>query len=166
LARAGRPTAVWTGTRMIVWGGSIYDMYAGSYTETNTGRIYDPATDSWKATSTTGAPPAASGHTAVWTGSRMIVWGGYSREGWRSTGGVYDPATDTWTLTSLSGAPSGRGYTPRFGRVPGFWRRAASGVSARAPATESESRTAARRGADDIRLMPAPGPSGLRERSG
>jgi N-acetylneuraminic acid mutarotase len=110
LARAGRPTAVWTGTRMIVWGGSIYDMYAGSYTETNTGRIYDPATDSWKATSTTGAPPAASGHTAVWTGSRMIVWGGYSREGWRSTGGVYDPATDTWTLTSLSGAPSGRGY--------------------------------------------------------
>ena len=32
--------------------------------------------DSWTATSTTNAPTARSGHTAVWTGSEMIVWGG------------------------------------------------------------------------------------------
>lgn len=32
--------------------------------------------DTWIATSTTNAPSARAGHTAVWTGSEMIVWGG------------------------------------------------------------------------------------------
>ena len=32
--------------------------------------------DTWTATSTTNAPTARAGHTAVWTGSEMIVWGG------------------------------------------------------------------------------------------
>jgi hypothetical protein len=58
---------VWTGSRMIVWGG--YNGYG-------TGGIYDPATDSWAPVSTTGAPSGRVYHTAVWTGSRMIVWGG------------------------------------------------------------------------------------------
>ena len=42
----------------------------------NTGGRYDPATDSWRPTSTQNAPSARSGPTAVWTGSEMIVWGG------------------------------------------------------------------------------------------
>ena len=36
-----------------------------------------PCTDQWTATSTTNAPSARDGHTAVWTGSEMIVWGGF-----------------------------------------------------------------------------------------
>ena len=55
---------------MIVWGG-----YDGSYL--NTGGKYNPDTDSWTATSTTNAPTARELHTAVWTGSQMIVWGGW-----------------------------------------------------------------------------------------
>ena len=55
---------------MIVWGGY------GAGIETNTGGRYNPSTDSWTATSTTNAPAARYGHTAVWTGSEMIVWGG------------------------------------------------------------------------------------------
>ena len=43
----------------------------------NTGGRYNPGTDSWTATSTTNAPTARHCHTAVWTGSEMIVWGGY-----------------------------------------------------------------------------------------
>ena len=35
-----------------------------------------PCTDQWGATSTTNAPSARFSHTAVWTGSEMIVWGG------------------------------------------------------------------------------------------
>ena len=35
-----------------------------------------PCTDQWGATSTANAPYARSFHTAVWTGSEMIVWGG------------------------------------------------------------------------------------------
>ena len=64
-------TAVWTGSEMIVWGGSFL----------NTGGRYNPATDSWTATTITNAPSARSVHTAVWTGSEMIVWGGFSYDG-------------------------------------------------------------------------------------
>src|SRR5438132_3206892 len=32
--------------------------------------------DAWSATSTVNAPSAREWHTAVWTGSEMIVWGG------------------------------------------------------------------------------------------
>ena len=65
-------TAVWTGSEMIVWGG--YD--ASPAYVLNTGGRYNPSTDSWTATSTTNAPTGRRGHTAVWTGSEMIVWGG------------------------------------------------------------------------------------------
>src|SRR5437899_6290546 len=34
--------------------------------------------DTWTATSTTNAPAARDTHTAVWTGSEMIVWGGWN----------------------------------------------------------------------------------------
>jgi hypothetical protein len=36
----------------------------------------DCADDAWTATSTTEAPDGRIDHTAVWTGSEMIVWGG------------------------------------------------------------------------------------------
>ena len=93
-------TAVWTGSEMIVWGGS-------SPTIVNTGGKYNPSTDSWSATTTVSAPSPRDLHTAVWTGSEMIVWGGY--DGSRvNTGGKYNPTTDSWTATSTSGAPVGR----------------------------------------------------------
>jgi hypothetical protein len=72
-----------------------------------TGGIYDPATDTWTHTSVAGAPAARTAHGAVWTGSRMMVWGGQTSGVWPSTGGLYDPATDTWAPTSTEGAPPG-----------------------------------------------------------
>ena len=32
--------------------------------------------DSWSATSTFGAPAPRRGHTAIWTGTEILVWGG------------------------------------------------------------------------------------------
>src|SRR5881628_2871577 len=86
---------------MIVWGG-----FNGSYL--NTGGRYNPGTDSWTATSTTSAPAARQQHTAVWTGSEMIVWGGTDGSSFFNTGGRYNPGTDSWTATSTTGAPAGR----------------------------------------------------------
>ena len=74
----------------------------------NTGGKYNPSTDSWTATSTTNAPAARDYHTAVWTGSEMIVWGGLGDSGDANTGGRYNPSTDSWTATSTTNAPSGR----------------------------------------------------------
>jgi hypothetical protein len=61
--------------------------------------------DSWTAASTTNAPSARNRHTAVWTGSEMIVWGG---DPLSNTGGRYNPSTDSWTATSTTNAPSAR----------------------------------------------------------
>ena len=68
----------------------------------------DCADDTWTATSTVNAPDARSDHTLVWTGSEMIVWGGYDGNSDVNTGGRYDPATDSWTPTSITNAPIGR----------------------------------------------------------
>jgi N-acetylneuraminic acid mutarotase len=69
--------------------------------------------DTWTATSTTNAPSARAGHTAVWTGSEMIVWGGaFGFPNYLNTGGKYNPTTDSWTATSTTNAPSARvGHT-------------------------------------------------------
>ena len=68
---------------MIVWGGD-------ALTLSKTGGRYNPSTDSWMATSTTSAPDNRDYHTAVWTGSEMIVWGG-DNDGpvYFNTGGRY-----------------------------------------------------------------------------
>ncbi len=94
---------------MIDWGGND-----GSFTNTtyfNTGSRYNPSTDSWTATTTSVAPSRRSGHTAIWTGTEMIVWGGYYGS-YLNTGGRYDPSIDSWTASSTIWAPSGRiGHT-------------------------------------------------------
>ncbi|MEN3330682.1 MAG: hypothetical protein V7641_47, partial [Blastocatellia bacterium] len=94
-----RHTAVWTGSEMIIWGGT------DNSTLYNTGARYNPSTSSWTATSTTGAVPSPRAlHTAVWTGTEMIVWGGDDPGGFASTGGRYNPSTNSWTATSTTGA--------------------------------------------------------------
>src|SRR5262249_19290751 len=74
----------------------------------STGGRYDPATDTWRAISTDGAPSARTSHTAVWTESEMIVWGGSSGGIFLYPGGRYDPETDTWATTGTVGVPSAR----------------------------------------------------------
>ena len=105
-AARGDHTAVWTGSEMIVWGGTFFDGQNNHYL--NTGGRYNPATDTWTATSTTNAPSGRFRLTAVWTGSEMIVWGGWDDTNPFNTGGRYNPSTDTWTATSTTNVPGGR----------------------------------------------------------
>src|SRR5438552_1623154 len=114
-------TAVWTGSEMIVWGGNDgcrVTNTGGRYcaqpsttpTPTPTPTQTPPSTcvfDNWTATSRTNAPTARDSHTAVWTGSEMIVWGG-GGSSFGPTGGRYNPSTDTWTATSTANAPTAR----------------------------------------------------------
>ena len=109
-------SAVWTGSEMIVWGGGIPLPPRGRYNPSitllcdfNTGGRYNPSTDTWTVTSTTNAPAGRFAHTAVWTGSEMVVWGGHDGIGaYFDTGGRYNPSTDSWTATSTTGAPDPR----------------------------------------------------------
>ena len=100
-------TAVWTGSEMIVWGGTGGPI--GSCIRFNTGGRYNPSSDSWTPTSTTNAPDPRNAHTAVWTGSEMIVWGGFACGPiYFNTGGRYNPSTNSWTATNTTNAPSSR----------------------------------------------------------
>ena len=103
-------TAVWTGSEMIVWGGDDGIFFRAASWISDTGGRYNPGTDSWTTTSTINAPAARNLHTAVWTGSEMIVWGGFGDSGGLNTGGRYNPGTDSWTATSTTNAPDGRAY--------------------------------------------------------
>ena len=56
--------------------------------------------DMWDNGSLDDGPSPMASHTAVWTGSLMLVWTGKNfSEGW-----LYDPAADTWTLISTANA--------------------------------------------------------------
>ena len=100
-------TALWTGSEMIIWGG--YNVTNNQLNTLNTGGRYNPATDSWMATSGTNAPTGRDFHTAVWTGSEMIVWGGYNYPACDlNSGGRYNPTADSWTPTNTVNAPLAR----------------------------------------------------------
>ena len=101
-------TAVWTGSEMIVWGGARCNAFLATCL-LDTGGRYIPGIDSWMATTTTNAPAARSGHTAVWTGTEMVVWGGGGPNGFTfNSGGKYNPATGSWTPTNTTNAPFAR----------------------------------------------------------
>jgi len=110
---------------MIVWGGHADSNYP------NTGARYKTILSSWTATSMAGAcPTPRTGHSAVWTGREMIVWGGTSWNHAKAAGGLYrfisiqlSPATlpdgrvgmpYSQTLTASGGTPP---YT--FAVAPG-----------------------------------------------
>ena len=101
-------SVAWTGSRMIVWGGR--DGFALTISTVNTGGAHDPVADGWTLTNVATAPVARTWHTAVWDGSRMIVWGGRNSLTVSpvQSGGRYAPAGDSWAATTTSGAPSGR----------------------------------------------------------
>jgi N-acetylneuraminic acid mutarotase len=96
-------TAVWTGSRMIVWGGNV-----DSITLLADGEIYDPATDTWTGVNGFGEPSARSGHIAVWTGTYMVIWGGYDGANFLDTGGRYDPSGDQWLGVAPAPASNAR----------------------------------------------------------
>jgi hypothetical protein len=109
----GNHTAVWTGSRMIIWGGEIDPSLVG------TGAAYDPVTNTWTATSAMNAPLPTRCHSAVWTGSEMILFGGQLNTSLgcgtssTGTGARYNPAGDTWNpmaaapvSSTLAGAPA------------------------------------------------------------
>jgi hypothetical protein len=90
---------------MLVWGGF------GGTVNLSDGGYFNPTTNAWAATVTVGAPYARSIHSVVWSGTEMIVWGGYSGVS-LGLGGRYGPLTGIWAATTNTGTPPNRsGHT-------------------------------------------------------
>jgi N-acetylneuraminic acid mutarotase len=113
----GGHTAVWTGTDLIVWGGTTSSGISGvpspSYL-VNSGARFNPSNGRWYPVASASAPTPRLNHRAVWTGREMLVWGGEgligdrARVGMLNSGGCYDLATDTWRAMDTNGAPLAR----------------------------------------------------------
>jgi len=69
--------AVWTGKKLIVWGGLTVSE-SSRLEPSNTGGIYDPATNTWEPISPEGAPPARCNHTMIWMEDvgKVLIAGG------------------------------------------------------------------------------------------
>ncbi len=95
-------SAIWSECKMVIWGGGNG---SGSNYLLNSGGIYNPVNDSWDSTTTSGAPAARSYHTAVWTGSAMIIWGG-TNVNYLNTGGKYTNPTLVGIGVAIGKIPS------------------------------------------------------------
>lgn len=93
-------SAIWTGEEMLVWGGSSETESGSVESGLSDGAAYEPATDTWRTVAD--APIEARAlHTSVWTGDRMVVWGGTCAiDCYLPDGAVYDPAVDEWKEVS------------------------------------------------------------------
>ena len=81
---------------MIAWGGTDGANYF------STGGRYDPSSDSWMPLSMADCPSGRASHTAVWTGTEMIVWGGGSTA-YLNTGGRYSPGAPLQPMAGNNG---------------------------------------------------------------
>lgn len=113
---------VWTGSSVLVWGGSDRVVVGADVERPDTryysdGARYSPSSDTW--TRMSPAPLAGrSNYRAVWTGTEMIVVGGMTQTARTSADvAAYDPGSDRWrTLPELPIAPD-PGSPPAFEAV-------------------------------------------------
>jgi hypothetical protein len=118
-------TAVWTGSKAIFYGGYSYFRLGpgpGGYGfgTGNSVTIHDPVSKSWSSIAGDAISGGRYGHRAVWTGSRMLVYGGnYSKRNYDSNFNIvevhetrnslvaYDPAVNTWEMMGSLPANAG-----------------------------------------------------------
>jgi N-acetylneuraminic acid mutarotase len=98
-------TAVWAGDRFIVWGGEG----TGGDLDNGAQLIFSNGVpSSWVPMNSVSAPLPRRDHSAVWTGDRLIVWGGRSGESPLSDGAAYDATANVWQAMSTGSAPAPR----------------------------------------------------------
>jgi hypothetical protein len=93
-------TAVWSGTELIVWGGTALNAIEGS------GGRLNLTSGVWTPTATAGptVPSGRQGAGAVFAGVELFVWGGFTYNGsvytYLNSGARYRPVTNAWTAMS------------------------------------------------------------------
>ena len=97
--------------KIYVIGGRVGAAFIGVASNTDVVEEYDPATDSWSPTSLIGAPSPRAGHGSVWTGSRVVIWGGYQGSTPLNSGGSYDPSVTAGRRPRSRARPHPEGRT-------------------------------------------------------
>ena len=73
--------------------------------------------DTWTPTTLTNAPDCPLSHSAVWTGTEMIIWGGYGNGAYLNTGARYNPAPTAGHTPARSTSPKPELLTRQCGPV-------------------------------------------------
>ena len=107
----GNYLAVWTGTRMLIWGNT-------ESLATTDGALYDPAVGGWRTMPSAPIGPRW-GYSLTWTGAEAIVFGGVDTASGdaMADGAAFNPNTDMWRR--LPAAP----ITPRRGHIAAWTGR-------------------------------------------
>ena len=104
-----KPSVVWSGSEMLVFGG---DAETGPASDPRAAAAYTPDTDSWRDLPL--APQAgARDMSAVWTGKEAIFWGGNAGPTNPTSGVAYAPALNRWREITAAPQP-GRNYSLAF----------------------------------------------------
>lgn len=108
-------TALIADSTMIIWGGTACsgNPTCGTPALTNTGGVFHIASNTWQSGGTDTAsydtPSPRSMHSAIWTDSSMIIWGGFDGTQSLNTGGRYTPGNPgNWSTVSTINAPPPR----------------------------------------------------------
>jgi N-acetylneuraminic acid mutarotase len=101
LAPRSDAVIAWSGKEVVIWGGQKQGSLDGFGDEFDDGALYDPVKDTWKPMAAWPLAPRF-GARAVWTGTRLVVWGGASAEAGEdppplADGAAYDPGSNRWT---------------------------------------------------------------------
>jgi hypothetical protein len=81
-------STIWADSHMIIWGGRSRGSEAPG--PVATGHLYAPSTDTWSLAADPGPLlPPRYGHSAVWTGEAMIVWGGQDERLYLHSGAAF-----------------------------------------------------------------------------
>jgi hypothetical protein len=118
IAPRGDHISIWTGSRLVVWGGGVEGPRSGTHSFGD-GASYDPTTRVWTPMAPSPLEPRSL-HTAVWTGSRLLIWGGVDL----SRSQVGDVPSDVLTVPGEENETSegaklladGAGYDPASNR--------------------------------------------------
>ena len=87
--------SVWTGTELLIWGGSEEDQGSALAGD---GAAYDPVTRAWTPMPASPLSPRDNSF-AAWTGTTALFWGGGGANGSLIMDGAsYDPASRTWAM--------------------------------------------------------------------
>jgi N-acetylneuraminic acid mutarotase len=108
LAGRSEPLATWTGKELLVIGG--HRRFGPSAAEDDIdadAAAYDPEGNSWRNIAPLPSSKAVRHPAAIWTGTRLIVWGGATSSDGRAlgSGAAYDPLENQWTELPPSPLP-------------------------------------------------------------
>lgn len=103
-------TGSWAGDRLIVFGGQEEggEVGAGAMLPFTGGTT--PGV--WQSLPALNSPGPRFRHSAVWTGSKLVIWGGVNNGTALADGAIYDPTLNAWSPLPATGAPAAR-----FGHV-------------------------------------------------